>query len=386
MPARSASPAPGCGRPAPLPLAVGAAALLAFLLAAPAARAQSLDLPEKWPPRPIATVDVNLFPILLYTPETRTGGGVGTWLISHGTPESSNGKPSNVWMSAVYTQERQTILRVIPELFFGAGLYRLRLHLRYLDYPTRFFGIGNDTPVSAEELYNSVNRGARVTFTRVVTEPFSAGVVGDFDDMDIVRVEPGRQLDSGQVPGARGSRLGGLGAIALWDAREHHFNPREGGLLELTALRYEALESDEHGFWRGGLDARWYQPVLETHLLRLQGILQSVSGNPPFTALPQLGGKVLLRGLYEGRYRDRNLLAFQAEYRISFGGRWGVTAFAGYGDVAETPRDFSLREFKTAGGLGLRYAWNVRERINIRLDVAGARDSTGVYFSVGEAY
>jgi hypothetical protein len=328
----------------------------------------------------------NLIPILYYTPETRTGYGIGTWLIQREPGDSGHGHPDNLWLSAEYTQLHQSILQAIPELYFRHGTYRLQMRLRYHRFPTRFYGIGNDTPEADKEQFTPVMRAVRVAFTRRLYADLSAGGLADYSDIDIVQVEPGRRLATGSVPGSQGSRVGGVGILVRWDSREQHFAPRAGSLLELTSLRYSDLDAQRYHFTRSELDVRGYLPLLEGHVLSLRLLLQSVSGVAPFTALPQLGGKFLLRGYYEGRYRDNELLALQAEYRAPLGGRWGATGFLGEGQVA--PRLAALHGggFKPAGGLGLRYAWDRRERINLRLDVASGRGTSGAYFSVGEAF
>jgi len=331
-------------------------------------------------------LELTPFPILFYTPETRGAFGVGAWVIARKDGEPTNGLPNNVWLSAVYTQEQQTILQAIPELYFADGAYRLQLRLRYLNFPTRFYGIGNDTPDTAEEGYTPVTHAARVTFTRRVVEALSMGVRADYDHTEIERVEAGGLLATGAVPGATGSRVGGLGLVLRRDTREQHFNPHDGSLLELTALRYHDLDGAPFRYDRSDLDWRWYIPLGMRQVLGLQALAQSIAGEAPFSALPRLGGKFLFRGLFEGRYRDKNLLVVQAEDRIHVFGRLGATVFASYGDVAERPRAFTLRTFKRAGGFGLRYAYNRRERINVRLDVAFAPGSHGIYFSAGEAF
>ena len=384
-PPRGALPA---GLPFVLPFVL-AALLLALPAAAPGARAQ--DAPDNWLPNPMPvdtfdSLDVNLFPILFYTPETRVGAGIGTWIISRDPRDDGNGKPDNLWMNVVYTQEQQLIVQVIPEYFFRHGTYRLKAWFRYMDFPTRFYGIGHDAPASAEEAYTPLTRSANFIFTRRVYEELSLGVLLDFNDTRILRTEAGGLLDSGMVLGAEGSRILGLGAIASWDSREHHFNPRAGSLLEFTTLRYRELETDAYRFWRSGLDVRRYLPITDADVLSLHGLLQTVRGEAPFTALPQLGGKFVMRGFFEGRYRDENLLVLQAEYRLQLYERWGAAIFLSAGDVSDSLRSFSLGDFRLAGGLGLRYAYNVKERINLRLDVAVTEESSGVYFSVGEAF
>lgn len=370
-----------------LALLVGLPATPSLAASAPPAPARPSDwIPTPGPAVPVGSLALNPFPILFYTPETRTGIGVGAWVISRNPVSDGNGPPDNIWLSAVYTQERQTIVRAIPELYFSGGALRLKLRLRYQSFPTRFYGIGGHTPDLAEEPYTPVTHAAQATLTRSVFGLVSVGARVAYDHTEVPRVAPGGQLAAGTVPGARGSRLAGMGLVVRRDRREQHFSPHSGSLMQVTVLRYHDLDGAPWRFTETTLDLRKYLSLLTGQVLALQVLAQSIAGPAPFTALPRLGGKFVLRGLYDGRYRDRNLLALQAEHRLHLGGRWGATVFASLGDVAPQARKLALGDLKAGGGAGLRYAYSRRERINIRLDMAFAHNSSGVYFSVGEAY
>ncbi len=94
----------------------------------------------------------------------------------------------------------------------------------------------------------------------------------------------------------------------------------------------------------------------------------------------------MFRGMYEGRYRDHALLAFQSEYRFPIHGRFSGVAFGSYGDVAGFPGAFRLESFKWAVGTGLRFAWYQDKRINTRLDAAVTEEGQGAYLTMGEAF
>lgn len=58
-------------------------------------------------------------------------------------------------------------------------------------------------------------------------------------------------------------------------------------------------------------------------------------GDPPFQELPRIGGDKLMRGYYEGRWRDYCATALQSELRIPLVWRLGVTLF-GASPVSDT--------------------------------------------------
>jgi hypothetical protein len=69
-------------------------------------------------------------------------------------------------------------------------------------------------------------------------------------------------------------------------------------------------------------------------VLALQGIAGFTFGNTPFRKLEELGGADMMRGYYGGRFTDKCLMAYQAEYRRLLFWRIGMVAFAATGEVA----------------------------------------------------
>jgi len=74
------------------------------------------------------------------------------------------------------------------------------------------------------------------------------------------------------------------------------------------------------------------------------------------------------------------------EYRMSVWKRFGAVGFASVGKVAHKLSDFTLKNLKYAYGFGIRFAIDPEERLNIRLDFGFTKDSSGVYFTVMEAF
>ena len=96
-----------------------------------------------------------------------------------------------------------------------------------------------------------------------------------------------------------------------------------------------------------------------------------------------------MRGYYLGRFRDRNLLAGQIEYRMlpfSFAKRWGATVFAGTGLVYNSLPTSRGDHLLLAGGAGLRFLLFRKKDVWIRLDLAFTKEGQGVYIYIGEAF
>ena len=94
-----------------------------------------------------------------------------------------------------------------------------------------------------------------------------------------------------------------------------------------------------------------------------------------------------MRGYYFGRYRDRNMIAFQTEYRFPLFWRLGGVGFVGFGDVASDMTEFKMNQFKYNVGFGLRFMFDRQEKINARLDFGLCEGgSSGIYAMVVEAF
>jgi outer membrane translocation and assembly module TamA len=107
----------------------------------------------------------------------------------------------------------------------------------------------------------------------------------------------------------------------------------------------------------------------------------------PLRSLASFGGNNSMRGYYDGRYRDKDQLVFQAEYRIPVYGKWGVVVFGSTGDVSSKFTDYTFGDLKYSYGAGIRFAISKKEKLNLRLDYGiGQGNNNGLYFQLGEAF
>ena len=188
-------------------------------------------------------------------------------------------------------------------------------------------------------------------------------------------------------------QLAALGLHAQADSRDSTFYPSRGGLFDLKADFYEPGVGSDRTFQAYGATYNRYHSLGELQVIALRASGCSVRGDAPVYALCLFGSGSDLRGYVIGRYLDRAMLALQAEYRLSlperlgFFGRFGLAAFAGVGQVAESLSDFESDQLLPSGGVGLRFLLTKENRINFRIDYAWGKDgSKGLYVGVGEAF
>ena len=93
-----------------------------------------------------------------------------------------------------------------------------------------------------------------------------------------------------------------------------------------------------------------------------------------------------MRGYYHGRYRDRQYLSVQAEYRTHVYKRLGLVVFGGLGNVGNTIPKLLETSPKYSLGTGIRFLLDKSNQGNIRLDFALGKKSNGIYLSYGESF
>ncbi len=110
------------------------------------------------------------------------------------------------------------------------------------------------------------------------------------------------------------------------------------------------------------------------------------TGVTPFYSMPTMGGAWMMRGYYNGRYRDKTFSTAQIEFRDEFFWKLGFVLFAGVGDVGSSLGTYKLTQLKYSYVFGLRYMLDTEEKINIRFDMGFGNNTSGIYFGIEEAF
>jgi hypothetical protein len=361
---------------------LGAAVLLLLALGGPS------FAQDEAPAKPVepARGGFVVTPVVYYTPETLFSWGiVGIHYFRLGRSVVPS-RLSHYRFNLVQTQNKQTIAQVDYELYLGRGAVLLDGQAKYSLYPDRFYGSGNRSAADDREDFNARNWRLTANLQRRWGTNLFTGLHLEMFSQAITETAGNGLLAAGEIPGSRGARLTGIGLFGKWDSRDNTFSTGKGAYYALFLNFFPKALGNDFAFSQLTLDARKYIPLSRGAVLAVQAIGKTVWGECPFQALPMFGGLNLLRGFYEGRYRDRSMLAMQAEYRLPLWRRFGLCVFAGLAQVQPRTGLLSLSEFHPAGGVGLRYKFNPRENLNIRLDVGFADSSPAFYLTFAEAF
>jgi len=327
-----------------------------------------------------------VLPVLFYTPETSVGIGVGSQLFLLNESNTYNSRLSNMFVSVIYTLNNQLIIDVQPEIYFNRGDYFLDMAFKYKIYPNSFWGIGNTTPESNEEVYSMTSTEFRVAMLKRLPPKLNFGFEYVLEFHDVTDTEEGGILESGEVEGSDRAVISGIGAIFNLDSRDNTSSPNNGHFLQLNARFSSELFGATTGFNKYIFDLRTYRPVGEKSIIAIQLYSETTFGDIPFQGLAWYGGGERARGYFRGRYIDKSQYVLQVEYRWRFQPRWVLAGFVLVGEVSDLPRNF-FDDVKPSGGGGIRFQISKKQPTLLRIDVGfGKGGSGGFYFGVDEAF
>ena len=163
-------------------------------------------------------------------------------------------------------------------------------------------------------------------------------------------------------------------------------SPNKGIYQYVKIVVYPGI--GDHVFSLFELAQKYYLSFSPDHVLATNFYMASAQGDVPFYMLPALGGANRMRGYFKGRYRDKFYSMVQLEYRQYFWRRFGFVVFAGLGDVApELPKFQPFKDVKYSLGFGLRFLFNKKQKVNLRMDIGfGSDGDRGIYFGIEEAF
>ncbi|MEO1450485.1 MAG: BamA/TamA family outer membrane protein [Bacteroidota bacterium] len=329
-----------------------------------------------------------VYPTLGYAPETRFEFGASALALFYAKQDHIRNRLSEVNVFTFITLERQYGIWLDHAIYGDRDAWFFLGKIRLQRFPLLYYGIGPRTDGENPNLIDANYLLLRERVLRKVRKNLFAGLEVDLQRLGQPQFEPEPIVPP---PGAAGSTNVGLGLGLVYDDRHNVLNVRHGHFAEIAYLRYAPAWGSDFDFSTFTFEGRWFQPMNhdESQVLAAQVFGAFSGGSPPFNQLALLGGEQLMRGYYLGRYRDRQYMAAQVEYRFlpfPFSKRLGGAAFLAVGGVAPSIQDFAITNFQPTGGVGIRYLIFPSKDIFVRFDVGFTREGPGFYFFTGESF
>jgi outer membrane protein assembly factor BamA len=371
-------------------------------------------------PKPGNKITILPVPVLFYQQETGAGYGLGG-LLSGRLGTDTTTRASNARVQFWTTQKSQSLLQFVHTIYSPDEKYYLSGEISSYKNRLYFYGVGNDAPQTQDSHRSFVDFQLFIInqrFQKSIAKNQFLGLQYRLSRVFNLGEEPGRVDKNGDaIPvtdqndktqtnfflqdprvdlrQTRNFSLSGLGPVYTYDSRDVALAASKGNLLDLQVMFNGKFVGSDYNFVRYQLDARHYQRIFsDKTILALQLLGQFHSGDVPWYGLAGIGANLggtlynnanLMRGIYEQRYRDRQMVTAQAELRQHLFWRLDGAAFLGVGQVGYDLSDYSFGGLHTAGGLGVRFNLIRRDRVNLRFDYAFGKDP-GLYFAIGEAF
>ena len=294
-------------------------------------------------------------------------------------------KQSNVSLFANVTLTGSYSVGIEGNTFFPDRA-KMDYLVMFSSQPSDFWGVGY-TNCDTNQQTSMVRRRATVTarYLYPVAENLFIGGSGDFNYTRATNYSS-KFLEPEYLPAGERTAYSatGVGVNIEYDSRDYVTEASKGLYVSVCEKIYPKALGSCHGtLWSTTFTVDWYQRLWNGGTLAADLYGELRSAGTPWFLQSRLGGSYRMRGYYEGRYIDRNMVTLQIELRQRIWRRIGCTVWGGAGNVYGSEA-FSWRRTLPNYGIGLR--WQFKHRVNIRVDYGFGRRTSGLVLNINEAF
>ena len=272
---------------------------------------------------------------------------------------------------------------VTGQWYAPAGRFKIEYSARFINSPRRFWGLGFASASDASNEGRLISRRvrARTDFLYRKDRMLAAGGFIGYDFFRAALVEGPAGI--GDAPGQTHYMTAGVRLDV--DTRDSVQAPSRGVFLNVEqSVNVPLLPASGGTFSRTEVTLDVYSPLWTGAVLAVDVYGNISSSGAPWTQWPDAGGDVRLRGYYQGRYRDRNLMAAQVELRQQVYRCHGIVLWGGAGYVFPSFRELDMKNTLPTYGAGYRLSVL---GIVLRLDVGfGLRGQYAVIAGVSHSF
>lgn len=335
-------------------------------------------------------IDWSVMPGPFYTPEKKFGIGVSAVGLYMPDMNDTVSQPSSITINGFGSINGAYGVAIRNANYLKNDKYRLFFDAELMDSPDIFYGVGVDAGMNNERVdYDRRTYSGSVTgMVRVLPYTY-LGMGFELSRNEASNVEqentdtPWIGADIANFPDTQ-RNVGGMISLT-YDSRDFALNASKGRLIQLEYQRFDTALGSDNDFERVRLNYSDYHSLsVIPGVLAWQARVESNFGDVKWDQMALLGGAEALRGYEQGHYRDRNMFISQVEYRQPLSGRHGMVYWVGGGTLAE---EFDqLGDDKWLYSVGAGYRFEIKQRVNLRLDMGFGNDQSGFYFAINEAF
>ncbi len=313
--------------------------------------------------------------------------------------QKKNANISSIFLSPEYGVNKQLTITYQADIFTNANKWNLVSDWRYYHYSAYIYPLGLSTYKPTKELvYYSLAKFHQLFYRQVEPDFFiGAGYKLDYHwNIKTSYNSNNPTLDEYRKYGdLRSTTSSGFVASILYDKRRNSNNPIGGGVYANVEYRDNLKLIGSNFNWRSIFyDFRKYYPLPG----RSKNILAfwhfatiTLHGKVPYFDLPSTMWDVYDnagRPYIQGRFRSRNMLYFETEYRFNLtkNGLLGSSVFGNVQMFSKWPQN-SFHKPIPGTGVSLRIKANKKASVNFIISYGiGIQGSRGFFFNVGDVF
>lgn len=343
-------------------------------------------------------------PLILpgYTPELQFcigGGGIISWTTNR---QNKSLPRSNMAMGITFSSTGAMVINLRPVTYWVGDNFRLNGDVWFKDMPDHYWGIGyqngyeipkSDSTTAYQRLWFQFRGDALYR----IKNDFFGGLTFDLNYTKGSNESTGVANDPNYLEFNDKPLNIGIGPILRYDSRDVPVNAWKGLYLNAQALFYGSYLGGDNTYQIVLLDYRQYKKIdnKDGRVIAWQIANRMSFGDVPYSEMSQLGTPFDLRGYTWGRYRDKCMFFWLAEYRHTFYkpngdlSKSGFVAWIGAGtiyDLEKADFDNDNQTNKWLPNFGVGYRLELQPRLNMRIDFGIGRETTGFYFNMNEAF
>jgi len=322
-------------------------------------------------------------------PHFSSTAGLGLGVVATGTYSMDRADSllprSNVAIYGDVTTKGFLMTGIKGSNIFPRERYRLDYKLYIYTFPTYFWGVGY------EEGNNDANKTdyQRIRFEAMARFMFKLaphtylGPVANFQYVQARGISPeGAPRFEGCDRNVRSTTAG---LSFTYDNRDFMLNASRGWFVQLDQTFTPRFFGNDYCFSTTDLTVSTYRKAWKGCVVAGEVHARlNYDGSPAWCLLNDVGSTSRMRGYYEGRYRDRNIVEAQVELRQKIYGRHGCVVWIGAAEVF--PKWSAWRSRHILPNAGIGYRWEFMKRVNVRVDYGFTKNGGGFMFNINEAF
>ncbi len=300
-------------------------------------------------------------------------------------------QPSNATLFGIVSTTGFYMTGIQGTHIFPQERYRLLYTGLFYSMPGYYWGIGYDAGNSSKKWsYLRLQTQLKVNFLFRITSDLYIGPMVSYNYIKGRKFKKKNLQDTRTIEDiinheSRQIGTTGAGISIVYDSRDVVTNAHKGIFLKMEQAFYPPFFGNKYDFTMTDIIFDYYVCTWKSGILAFDLHGQFNYGNVPWTMKSRLGGQFRMRGYYEGRYRDNNIIEAQLELRQHLWKRNGIAIWVAAGNVFNKIKDFDFSE--TLPNFGIGYRWEFKQRINLRIDVGFDKDfKPGFMVNINEAF